>query len=495
MKRIVNTALIVLASLYSKGQFYAAQWAVGDLPVTLLDFTADSLTLDSISNPYLFFLTDANICDENGDFLYNTNGIYIFDRNGDVLQNGAGINPCDYTAQWVCCGLDIQQAALFIPQPGNTRYYYLFHFSNDNADSSRPATIYYSLIDKEANGGLGAVIEKNDTVFHTSELRGGGMTACKHANGRDYWLIMGASVINTFYKFLITPDSIYGPYSQGIGPEFPLPFDNAYSRFSQDGSKYVTGVGEGPVLVMDFDRCTGEFSNPLTIFNQACHPPQTSCSGSVAVEFSQNNRFVYVSDVINLNQYDLSSSNVQDSVVQIYAVDSGQYAELDMLQLAPDGKIYLSTWNGLLTIDSIHVINNPNAKGDSCNFRYAEQPTYTNNELDMPNMINYSLGPLIGSGCDTIPDSVLSVGQVPLVQNNLRVLPNPTDKNLYVQMSNTGNYEFQLLSPLGQVIDIKESLQKSVFDTEWLAGGIYFIKAIDKNNTANSITKKVIITH
>jgi hypothetical protein len=148
----------------------------------------------------------------------------------------------------------------------------------------------------------------------------------------------------------------------------------------------------------------------------------------------------------------------------------------------------------LLTYDSFHVINNPDLKGDSCNFVYASQPTYSHNNI-VPNMINYTLGPLIGSGCDTIPDSVLSVGQVPLVQNNLRVLPNPTDKNLYVQMSNTGNYEFQLLSTLGQVIDIKESLQKSAFNTQRLAGGIYFIKAIDKNNTINSVTKKVVITH
>jgi hypothetical protein len=228
---------------------------------------------------------------------------------------------------------------------------------------------------------------------------------------------------------------------------------------------------------MDFDRCSGEFSNPVTIFNQGCQPPQ-SCSASVSVEISPNNRFAYVSDVINLNQYDLSSSDIQDSIVQIYAVDSAQTPQFDMLQLAPNGKIYLSPWNGIIGFDSIDVINNPNEKGESCNFVYGGQPAYNPDGGDMPNMINYSLGPLVGSGCDTIPDSVLSVGQVALVQNNLRVLPNPADKNLYVQMSNAGNYEFQLFSPLGQMIESKETRQKSVFDTEWLAGGLYFIKAM-----------------
>ena len=184
MKRILIVWFFAGLCLWGWGQGYGDQWSIGDLPITLFDFTSDSLTLDSINSPYSFFLTNANICDENGTFLYCTNGIFIFDKNGDTLQNGSGINPCDYTDQYACCGLNILQAALFIPQPDNNRYYYLFHFSNDNSDSSRPATIYYSLIDKQGNGGLGSVIKKNDTIFHTTRLRGGGMTACKHANGR-----------------------------------------------------------------------------------------------------------------------------------------------------------------------------------------------------------------------------------------------------------------------------------------------------------------------
>ena len=471
-----------MACFTCHAQLCDMNWTIGDHPVTLLNFSSDSVKLDSINSPWgNYFITNACISDEYGNYLYSTNGVYIFDRHGDTLLNGTGINPCSYTENYTCCGLNINQAALFIPQPGNNRYYYLFHFSNDDANSDRPATIYYSLIDKQGNNGLGAVIEKNVPVLHATILRGGGMTACKHANGRDYWLIMGASKVDTFYKFLITPNGIEGPFAQGIGPSFPGAFDNAYSRFSQDGSKFVTGVYEGPILVMDFDRCSGEFSNPISIYNESC-PNAPSCSGSASVEFSPDNRFVYVSDVIWLTQYDLLAANIQDSV-QI-SLDSTQYGRLNMLQLAPDGKIYLSTWDGVLGTDSMHVINNPNGKGDTCNFKYAYQPTYTGYAVDMPNLINYRLGVLAGSGCDTIT----AVNNVPLINDNIaRIYPNPAHQTINLTYTyNTSPVEFDLIDNIGQAV-IKQILGNSQnfaqFSTATLSNGLYYWQLKDSEHT------------
>ena len=480
MNKIFNTIILCLACFCCQAQLYDAKWAIGSLPITILDFTVDSLKLDSISRPSLSFLTNASTCDENGSFLYYTNGIAIYGNNGDTLQNGTGLNPCSFTTQWAALGLDIQQAALFIPQPGNTRYYYLFHFSDDDSINGGPKTLYYSLIDKQGNTGLGSVIEKNVPIMQNTLLRQGGITSCKHANGRDYWLTIGAYIVNKFYTFLVTPNGVEGPFLQSIGPQFPPPYDNAYSRFSQDGSKFVTGVIEGPILVMDFDRCSGEFSNPITIYNQSC-PNAPSCSGSASVEFSPNNRFVYVSDVIWLTQYDLWASNIQDSV-QI-AIDSTQFERLNMLQLAPNGKIYLSSWAGLQTIDSIHVINNPDAKGDSCNFRYAYQPTYTHNAIGMPNSINYRLGPLAGSGCDTIT----AINNVQAVDDNpVRVYPNPA-KNIISLVYNppaTGTVEFDLIDELGNKV-IQQSLSNgqnfAQFNTGMLSNGLYYWVLKDSN--------------
>ena len=314
------------------------------------------------------------------------------------------------------------------------------------------------------------------------------MTACKHANGRDYWLVMGASVINKFYTFLVTPDSIIGPFIQTIGPKFPGPYDNAYSKFSQDGSKYATGVIGGPVLIMDFDRCSGEFSNPDTLFNQGCVPPY-SCNGSVGLEFSPSGRFLYVSGVSNMNQYDLWSSNIQDSV-QVYLADSSDLAEIHMLQLGPNGKLYGCPYNGGFYF--YHVVNQPDLKGDSCDFVWDGQPTYSENSMALSNLINYKLGPLAGSGCDTIPTAINSS---PPKTDLLRIMPNPADKYVYIEMGMRGNYEFDLLNAVGQVIARKETRQVDIFDTEGLASGVYLLRVTDMQHANSPVSKRLVVAH
>ena len=473
-----------------KAQLYDAQWVLGDF-TSILDFrTVDSVLVDSVPVQMSTTITVANICDEVGNILYCSNGIYIADKDGNRILNGSNLNPCQYTIDNSIIGLNIPQAALFIPMPGNLRYYYLFHFSYDTLNSQRPGTMYYSLIDKDGNSGLGEVIAKNIPILKNVVLRAGGMTACKHANGRDYWIIMGGSDNNKFYKFLVTRDSIFGPVVQNIGPPFLLPNDLAYSKFSQDGSKYSTGIGAGPVLIMDFDRCSGMFSGPQTIFNEAStdpvHHPLSGCTG---VEFSPNGQYLYVSGVTDMNQYDLLSGNIQDSV-EVYRADSTDAALVDEVQLAPNGKLYADTWNGVG--EFIHVVNYPDLKGDSCDFVWGGQPTLSINSNNLPNLINYKLGPLIGSGCDTINTDIR---QQTTDDRLIRIQPNPANKYAYVEVGMQGDYEMQLLNETGQLITTKQTRQVDIFDTEHLASGVYFIKVIDKRNGSKALSKRLVVVH
>jgi len=489
MKSISALVFFMGISLLGWGQLYDAQWALG-FGESIVDFrTPDTVKIDSIKTLLGFFLTNANICDENGTLLYYTNGVNICSIS-DTLLNGSLCN-CDPSDS--IDGLDLPQAALFMPQPGNTRYYYLFHFWNDTDQNTRPGTIYYSLIDKEGNGGAGSVVKKNIPILTGQMLRGGGMTACKHANGRDYWLVMGGSNNNEFYEFLVTPDSILGPYTQFIGPAFPLPYDIAYSKFSQDGSKYATGTYQSLVLIMDFDRCSGEFSNPITLFNNASNDSTQPISGTGGMDFSPNGRFLYESSVLWLNQYDLWAQNIQDSVA-IYVADSNDEFQLRFLQLAPNGKLYGCTWDGGLK--ALHVVNYPDLKGDSANFVYGGQPTYTLNSFNLPNLINYKLGALLGSGCDTIKTDTTGVSITGVNGTNLpRIMPNPADKYAYVEMGMQGNYEFDLLNVAGQIVDKKQTPQVDIFDTEHLASGVYFIRVIDKATGAEIAAGKVVVAH
>ena len=240
---------------------------------------------------------------------------------------------------------------------------------------------------------------------------------------------------------------------------------------------------------MDFDRCSGEFSNPKTLFNEAStDPAHNPLSGIVSVEFSPNSRFVYATASSSLNQFDLLSQNIQDSL-QIYLGDSTDQYELAYLQLAPNGKIYSSTYNGGLK--ALHAINNPDLKGDSAGFAYGGQPTKTLNSVNVPNLINYKLGPLIGSSCDTISTDNQTLG----LNNSLRVIPNPADKYAYVEIGAQGDYRFELLNDAGQLIATKQTRQVDIFDTEHLANGVYFVRVVDTDRNVEVAGRKVVVVH
>ena len=487
MKQYVALWLLIVKGLLLPAQLYDAQWLLG-YNESVLDFRVDTIARYAIQPLMPIFLTNASICNSTGELLYYTNGIYIAGADGNQIMNGDSLNPSPYTTSQECCGLDIVQGALFIPKPDNSRLYYLFHFTNDSLSLGRPCTLYYSVIDSQGNGGMGEVVEKNIPILQHTALREGGMTACKHANGRDYWLIIGAYNTNAFYKFLITPNSIEGPFIQNIGPVFPHPYDAAYSKFSQDGSKFTTGIVAGPITVMDFDRCTGTFSSPIRIYHNASLD-SVKINGCASLEFSPNGEYLYVSNSNDLTQYDLFAGNIQDSV-ELYTSDSSDFYGLGMLQASPLGKLYCSTWNGGLY--AIHVINYPNIDGANAGFVYAGQPTLTLNSNNFPNLINYKLGALIGSGCDTLLNSI---AESTILNDQLRLIPNPADKYLYVEMGMQGNYEFDLINETGQVIARKETRQVDIFDTGNLANGVYFIRVVDKATGAEIETRKVVVVH
>ena len=163
MKRILAVCFFAGLCLWGWGQGYDVNWVPGYLPLSTMNFVNDTVVLDSLQGGLYFTITDACISDKNGNFLYYTNGISINNANG-ILPNGDSLSPCWYTNQYSITGLNIYQGALFIPKPGHSDLYYLFHFSNDALDSSRPGTIYYSLVNHQIDG-YDTVVQKNVPIL------------------------------------------------------------------------------------------------------------------------------------------------------------------------------------------------------------------------------------------------------------------------------------------------------------------------------------------
>jgi hypothetical protein len=71
---------------------------------------------------------------------------------------------------------------LILPFPGNDSLYYLFSIGVSSVYGLK-----YCVIDMKANGGLGEVIQKNIQLQSLPMVDC--LTAVKHGNGRDWWLI------------------------------------------------------------------------------------------------------------------------------------------------------------------------------------------------------------------------------------------------------------------------------------------------------------------
>lgn len=467
----------IASNLFS--QDYDIQWIQGDAPVSIMDFRNDTITFHHINDTISMFITSGNICDKNGNFLFFTNGIYVRDRNGNMMPNGDSLsfyNPTLYAVIYPN-GAPQDQGVLILPKPESENLYYIFHYSTvDTAYlksgqvNNDPLFFYYSIVDMNENNGLGDVVQKNRRLPIKELMCSSRLTAVKHGNGRDWWVIRHGQRENKYIKFLVTPDSILGPFVQYIGPNFEQlgqsgDYYGGSAFFSQNGEKMITANFLGPVAVLDFDRCSGEFSNPLVIKNQL---RDTTLLGAAGLTISPNGRFLYVNNIYELNQYDLWSANPNDSI-RLYTVDTSDYAWMHTMRLGPEGKIYISQWNGGMY--ALHVINKPDELGTACDFQFAGQPCITANTVNLPNMVNYRMGKLEGSLCDTL---TTDVRREMLDVRQIRVIPNPATNEVKIAM-NIQRAELIITDAVGKMVyrNAHFNTEEYIKTNRW-ATGVYY---------------------
>jgi len=379
-----------------------------------------------------FFLTNSSYCDFNGNLLFASNGIYISNANYDTLQNSTNFNPGYYTTQNLISGLNMFQSVLFLPDPGNQSEFYVFHESSDTITipivgihKAAPLSLKLSKIDLNLDNGLGGVLPnlKSITLINDTMLLGQ-LTACKHGNGRDWWVLAQKLNDSVFYKILITPDSVQ-VFTQQIG--FPIVWDIVgQAVFSPDGSKYVLVSQELKMDVFDFDRCNGTLYN-----HQHVELPDSNFAGYTGASISTNNKYLYINNAFYIYQFDLSSYQI-DTTIQLVAINDSFpapiYAFFGVHSLAADGKIYITTQGGTKIL---HSINHPDSSGISCDvLQHSLVLPGPGSNASLPVFPNYNLGPLYGSACDS-----LSAGVEVFAANNinLQIAPNPiTDDVLHV---------------------------------------------------------------
>ncbi len=394
--------------LTAQGQKHDYVWLLGQnsqtnliYSGTVVDFNTTPPDIYYEFRSMFFSQANASMCDTAGNLLFYTNGIYVANALNEPMENGMGLSPGTHSQQNQNYGYILTQGAMILPTPESGGLYHLFHMDrelNSQQTSTESRNFYFTLIDMDMNNYLGGVVLKNQKIIE-GLFDIGRITASKHANGRDWWLLTRKYDTNEYYRILFDIEGLVVQGVQAVGS--PIPSNTiGQSVFSPGGTKYacvhVYGLAN-PIYISiyDFDRCNGTLSNPI----QFTYTDTASCAG---VAISPNNRFLYVSSYRYVYQYDLHAEDIEASRI-IVAVWDGFGNPFSttfyLMQLAPDGKIYINSNNG---VRYLHVINQPDSLGLACDVcqHCVELPSI--NALSLPNFPNYRLHHLEGSPCDTL---------------------------------------------------------------------------------------------
>ncbi len=487
MKKIVFLFFILYGEI--SGQGIDNRWVMGysccqtDFGGLDIDFSNDSSEI-TVKQRYMNInCTVGSISDKNGNLLFISNGIYVSNALDDTMLNGSGLNPSTYTTSRNQWGLAIPQANLVIPFPGDSTKYYLFHDTSDDQFGTYVTLyLYYSIIDMSLDGGLGSVVQKN-TVLLNDSLVGGRITGCKHANGRDWWLLVHQYNTPMVYEYLITPLGISGPTLLNISNSRRLGFGQML--FSQQGDKFAYYEVNNDLDVFDFDRCNGGFSN-------FTHVDINDSAFAGGAAFSASGKYLYVSSMNYIYQFDMSVTNIDSSkaVVGIYDgyQEQGFYQNFYLSALAPDGKIYINCGDGS---KYFHVINSPDSAGLACDFVQRGLPLPRWNAFTIPNYPNYFLGAEGGTVCDSLPTGISDI-KSPV--EAFTVFPNPVRDFVFVNQSlKEPIVEISVANSIGQIEAVQFTTlnggQYLQVNMTGFVEGIYFLQM---RTVKKVVTQKII---
>ncbi len=492
----ISTIFLTLTSSTFSQNKSDYQWVMG-LNISgirggnIIDFSNNR----SIDTSFLAFAMGSNcvsICDKDGKLLMYSNGCAIADQTHKIMKNGDSINFgqawLDFCPYKYSSGYPVTQNSLILPDPGNydqfgnqvKNGYYLLHKRTELLKKPYLHTwcpgVAYSYVDMNANYGKGKVTKKNKLIFETNGLAQGYMTACKHQNGRDWWIFQIKQDTDIFFKILLTSDTIKLIDSLNMIGKFPHGYSLGQAVFTPDGSKWIAFNPIEKVLIYDFDRATGELSNL-----QRINPQDSGIFVGVAV--SPSSRFAYLSATYDVYQIDLWADDIQSSLTHIdhidYFTDPNFISTFSLAQLGPDCKIYIVNGG---TNNYLHVINKPNEKGKACDFRqhsfYLPNRNYNGS---LPNFPHFRMDE--AEVCDSTLTSIF--GEPVWLRRDMKVWPNPSSGIFNIELPDVGAGKIVVTNINGQVLserDVSNVIKDERIDITKYPAGRYNIEFYPERN-------------
>ena len=430
---------------------------------------------------------------KTGQLLFYTDNYTVWNRQHQPMPNGI------FTAYAGTLGTT--QGPLIIPVPGDSLSCHLFRMTETNgtltggADYTR---LSHFIVDMRLNGGLGDLVKTNqDSTLSVGLV--GKLTAVRHANKRDYWVLTHQWNSNAFLVYPVTPSGIGKADTIRIGSAYVRQDVYGFLKASPDGTKLASSflsTFARPLDLFDFDPATGKITNYVSLGDVRLQ---------YGLSFSPDNSKLYVTNrtVVDaelntelIRQYDLKAGDTQAIIKSgksiIYqnpttnipynrkAARNGFYAPA--MQTGPDGRIYLiADYSNNIIGDPctnckkhLIVINKPNESGFACDVQLqaAELGKGLVGDVNsLPNFMEHYFNGLEPNDCafdrnDECTDA------------NVRIFPNPVKDQLEILITDIcfTPYTLRIIDVAGRVLatyNVSTPRSQSL-DVGTLPGGIYF---------------------
>lgn len=355
--------LMLICSGVASAQQENSIWAFGS--GSGLDFTSGSPA--ALSTSMEAREGTASVSSATGQLLFYTEGYTIWDRNGNPMPNGTNLTPFATTLN-PSPTASSTQGSVIVPVPGSSSHYYVFSMTCLEMGAAA-FRLYYSIVDMNANGGLGDVIAGQKTILVDSMLSER-LTAVV-GDWCNIWLLTSSATGPAIKAFEITASGLNTtPVISPAGPGTALDGSVGVLVVSPDGHKLAAtqfGFTNGVTL---FDFNNGVATNASTILPNG---------GAYGADFSPDNSKLYTLQD-RVNQFDLSSNSTPAIIAS--RIVFGFFTPLSQIKRAPDGKLYF-----VGTASTLNQIADPNAAGAACNIILNAVPVSGSAMLGLPNVV------------------------------------------------------------------------------------------------------------
>lgn len=405
-KTIHIVAYILLLSLSAMAQYNIPEnntWVLG-LNTGVNFNTGVAVRVPTTMNGALEVPANASVCDQNGQFLFYTDGSRIWDRTGNVMPNANPLHPysmANYAIGRAFVTEQADQGATIVPIPGNPNQYYVFSLTSttwrsvfpSNATGLDAGTLLYSVVDMTLHGGLGDVVPGKKWVYMDSTLTLKAIAV--RGNHCNVWLLVHDRDSAIFKAYEITRNGIStNPVLSHVGKSDTIihrpPGYNFWDTtfnwrwlhgpmvISPNRKKLAAAYSEGAMIeIYDFDPNTGIVANAMLL-----HDALPKLEYPKGVCFSSDNSKLYANVSVctpnmpghllpsYLYQYDLSMQT-QASIINSRTTLTVGLFTATTLKLAPNNKIYYRYLQNPIipsptTKFYISLIDSPNLKGLAC---------------------------------------------------------------------------------------------------------------------------------